>query len=251
MVDAINKILKEKNIFSHLNAGITVATVGSLHDGYALAQAILYHLIDAKTVLYLSGGSTPKVLYERFAKEERLLPGAVGVVDERFGTKFHEKSNEKLLQETGLLRYFQMRSIPFYPILQGKNREETAASYDEKFRTLNATYQKSVGILGIGTDGHIASIAPKRPDFMSPMFAANHALVAECNDPNSLYGERVGMTFVGLSMLDVLVVLVFGDAKQKPLDLLFADGPEEELPARFFKRPDVAKKTLFITDQRI
>jgi len=41
--------------------------------------------------LYLSGGSTPKELYKRFATAEQITPGAVGMVDERYGEKFHEK----------------------------------------------------------------------------------------------------------------------------------------------------------------
>lgn len=246
MFDHIQEILKKRNILSHKNDGVTIATVDSLHDGFALAQDILYKIIDPRTVLYLVGGSTPKVLYERFAQEEKLMPGAVAMVDEKFGAKFHDKSSEKMIKETGLLRYFEMRGIPFYPILQGKSREDTTESYDEKLRTLNSSYQKNVAILGLGTDGHISIIAPNRPDFENPMFAEKnkYMLAGECK-------EEIGITFLGLSMLDVLLVLVFGDEKKKSLKLMFTDGKEEEIPARFFRRPDIAKKTLLITDQSI
>jgi 6-phosphogluconolactonase/glucosamine-6-phosphate isomerase/deaminase len=253
MFDQIQKILKERNILSHKNEGITIATVESLHDGFALAQDILYKIIDPKTVLYLVGGSTPKILYTRFAKEETLQPGAVAMVDERYGPKWHDNSSEKMIKDTGLLRYFEMRGIPFYPILQGKSREETAGNYDEKLRTLHSTYQKNIAILGLGTDGHISIIPPNRPDFENPMLAEknNYMFVGEFNDPKSDYKEQIGITFLGLSMLDVLLVLVFGDEKKKPLELLFTDGKEEEIPARFFRRPEIAKKTLLITDQSI
>lgn len=253
MFGQIQKILKEKNLLSHKNEEVTITTVESLHDGFALAQEIVYKIVDPRTVLYLVGGNTPKVLYERFAKEEVLQPGAVAMVDERFGKKFHEKSSEKMLQMTGILRYFQMRNIPFYPMLQGKSREETATDYDEKLRTLHATYQKSVAILGMGTDGHISTIAPNRPDFTNPMFDEKnkHLLVSEFDDQKSDYKEQIGITFLGLSMIDILLVLAFGEEKKKPFELLFTNGREEEIPARFFKRPEIAKKTLLITDQRI
>jgi 6-phosphogluconolactonase/glucosamine-6-phosphate isomerase/deaminase len=42
---------------------------------------------------------------------------------------------------------------------------------------------------------------------------------------------------------------VFGEDKQRALDGLFEEGAEEEIPARFFKRHEIAEKTLFITDQ--
>lgn len=251
MFDQVTTILKQQHILFHQNAGVTIATVENTNEGFHLVKTLLYTVIDPKTVLYLSGGSTPKVLYEQFAKDEKLVPGAVGMVDERFGKKLHEKSNEKMFGETGFLRYLQMRDIPFYPMLTDTSREQTADAYDQKLRELNATYHQSVAILGIGTDGHTSSMAPNRPDFTNLMFAEKYKVVSDFDDPRSFYGERVGMTFVGLAMIDLLVVLVFGPDKKEPLKSLFAEGKEEEIPARFFKRTEIAKKTLFITDQRI
>jgi len=66
-----------------------------------------------------------------------------------------------------------------------------------------------------------------------------------------MFKERITMTFLGLSMLDILIVLVFGNEKQNALKLLFSEGSEEEIPSRFYQRPDIAKKTLLITDQQL
>lgn len=253
MFDQIQNILKEKNIFSHQNEGITIATVANSHEGFSLINEIFLKVIDKKTAFYLSGGSTPKVLYERFAKEEALTPGAVGVIDERYGEPFHDNSNEKMFRETGLLGYLHMRDIPFYPILQGLGRQETAEKYDEQLRELNAAYPKSIGILGIGTDGHTSGIAPNRLDFTNPVFdpSRKDLLVSEFDDPTGNFKQRVTMTFLALMHLDLLVILSFGPEKKKALELVFTDGPETEIPARFFKRPEIAKKTLFITDQSV
>lgn len=252
MKQLLQHLFAKNNILAHENQGITIAKVGTASDGIELAKEILYQIVDTKTVLYLSGGSL-KSLYELLAKEELITPAAVGLVDERFGEKFHETSNEKMIRETQFLRYLHARDIPFHPILQNLSREETAAAYDEKFRELTALFPKSVGLLGIGPDGHTSSIIPNRPDFHNPWFDDDHKhlMVAEFNDPNSHYKERVGMTFLALSMLDYLIVPAFGAAKQEMFEKIFADGSEEEIPARFFKRIDIAKKTLFITDQNV
>jgi len=253
MFEQIETIFKKQNIFSHKNQGITVANFADSEAGVDLAKSVLYEIVDRKTVLYLSGGSL-KGLYEKLAREEIIKPGAVGQVDERFGEPMHPNSNQLMLRESGLLRYLQILDIPFYPVLNpGKSREELAIDYDEKVRSLHATYQKSIGILGIGPDGHTSSIIPNRENFKNPWFgkSQNHLLVSEFNDQKSTYKERVGMTFLGLSMLDMLLILAFGENKKVPLEKMFEDGSEEEIPARFFMRSEISKKTLLITDQRV
>ncbi|HSW47990.1 MAG TPA: 6-phosphogluconolactonase [Candidatus Saccharimonadales bacterium] len=253
MFDAIEALFKKQNILSHKNQGIEVATVSNAQAGVDLATQLLDELVDRKTVIYLSGGSY-KSLYERIAKDENLLPGAVGLIDERFGQPLHDNSNELMIKQTGLTRYLQIRDIPFYSVLQvDKDRIEVAQMYDEKVRSLQAIFPKHIGFLGIGPDGHISSIIPNRADFHNPWFdkERNNLLVSEFDDPKSHYKERVGMTFLGLSMLDFILIMAFGENKQVTLELVFGEGSEEDIPARFFKRPEIAKKTLLITDQKV
>lgn len=253
MVD-LHASLKQLAIRFHISHGITVCNVQNAAVGTTVAEKILYSLVDKKTVLYLSGGSTPRTLYTFMAKHENLQAGAVGLVDERYGEKFHKDSNELMIQKSQLLRYLHMLDVPFYPILGTyKDRQECADAYDEKMRELNAIFPKSISILGIGADGHISSIAPNTKSFTNPMFdrTQQSLLVSAFDDPERFYGERVGMTFTGLSMMDVHIVLIFGDSKRDALDAVFTSGSEEDIPARFLTRPDIAKRTLFITDQNV
>ena len=259
MLTIIQEVLRKHNAFSHYNQGILVAKVHDTNYGFSLAKDILYAVLDTKAMLYLSGGRTPKDLYHSLAAEEKLAVGAVGLIDERFGEKWHGNSNEKMLQESGLLRYLQIKDIKFYPILtsgtgdEDKSREQTAVEYDKTVRELNTLYQKNIGIRGIGLDGHTAGIAGNRHDFHDPMFGADrkNLLVSEFDDKKGIFKERISMTFLGLSMLDLTIVMVFGEDKKDALDKMFADGSEEEIPSRFFKRPEIAQKTLLITDQNV
>ena len=257
----VTDYLIKHQIRYHPNQGITVCTVSDQTAGLDLAKELLNEIVDKNTVLYLSGGSMER-LYEVVARQALLRPGAVGLIDERFGEPMHDTSNEKMISGTGFLKYLSFHQIPFYPVLQqGKSREEAAIAYDQKVRSLQATYQKHVGLIGIGPDGHISSIIPNRPrstdgnvkGFHNPWFDPDRQtlVVSELDDEESHYKERVGMTFLGLSMLDTLIILAFGDSKQPMFELMFADGSEEDIPARFFKRPDIAVKTILITDQQV
>lgn len=254
MFEVVEKVLQKNNALSHKNQGITVCTVQTQSEGFDLVEDILYEIADKKSVLYLSGGKTPQRLYEKLAQDKKLVIGASGIVDERYGEPFHDRSNEKMIKETGLLSYLKNDRTPFHPMLKkGKKREETAAYYDNLVRELHSVFQKSIGILGVGADGHTAGIAPNRANFTNPLFLNDrkYLLVSEFNDKDGIFLERVTMTFLALSMLDLLLVLVFGEDKKEALRKVFEDGPEDMIPARFYKRPEVAKKTLVITDQII
>jgi 6-phosphogluconolactonase/glucosamine-6-phosphate isomerase/deaminase len=255
--------LHEKNFVTFQKEGINIAQVSTMYDGFRTARELLYGLVDKTTVLYLSGGRTPKDLYENLANDKKILPGAVALIDERYGVKFHNTSNEKMIEESGLLPYFREQGVPFYPILEETQLglKETADNYDMTLRYLFAGFSKRVGILGIGLDGHTAGIAGNRQnsadlsvqDFHNRMFDDDqkNMLASSYADLQGMFKERVSMTFLGLSMIDVFVVLVFGEDKKEALEKVFADGSEEQVPGRFFKRPEIARRTLLITDQKV
>ncbi|MBP9719615.1 MAG: 6-phosphogluconolactonase, partial [Candidatus Levybacteria bacterium] len=181
------------------------------------------------------------------AKEEKLSVRAVGLIDERFGKKMHLDSNEWMIQQTGLLGYFQYQHTPFYPILQkDMTLENTALQYDEQLRFLLNGFSQSIGVLGIGIDGHIAGL-PIHTAFDTK----EQSLVTSFTDFPGPQKQRISMTFLGLSMLDIMLVLVFGEDKKHALQAMLSEGNEEDIPARFFKRKDIAQKTLIITDQKV
>lgn len=204
-----------------------------------------------------------KGLYENFAKDKKISPGAVALIDERYGTRGHNNSNEKMIQDTGLLSYIDSLNTPFYPILQDPQQDldQTAKNYDMTVSYLFAGFPKSVGIFGVGADGHTAGIAGNRQDpalssgelFENPLFETEQKLrlVSAFSDLTGPFKERVTMTFTGLALINVYILLVFGQDKEEALKMMFKDGPEEEIPARFFRRPEVARRTLLITDQKV
>jgi len=250
----IDQVVSEQNIPITNVHGIRTARVAGLGEGLRLAKEILYKIVDRQTVLYLSGGRTPMDLYRILAEEGEIRPGAAGLIDERFGKKLHESSNELMIKQTGLTRYFSLCDTAFHPIIKDDlSLFETAETYDREIRSLLATYQKSVGILGIGLDGHTAGL-PANPDVWKEYQLAEKSkiqMAVSYDDHGGFYKKRVTMSTLGLSMLDTNIVLVFGKDKKSALKSVFSDGTEESVTGRFFKRPDISVKTFLITDQEM
>lgn len=259
--------------------GLTLVTVESQAKGLEIAKKILYLLTEKNpnTVLFLSGGKTPEDLYKQLAEDARLKVVAAAMVDERFGPRLHNNSNERMIKDTGLLNYFKSQSIPFYPIILGaaqfapngvndggesmEAQEWLADSYSKIFfsETIDERskfeFAKRIAILGIGQDGHTAGIAPNRRDFTNPLFS-KPLWVGSFKDFRSMeeggFGTRITLTFRALEEMDTLLVLAFGSAKQNALVSMFKEGSLEEIPARFYvSEPQIARRTILITDQKV
>ena len=217
--------------------------------GIEKAKKILYRKAGQGTVLFLSGGNSPKPLYQSLALEKKLHPAAVAVVDERYGEPMHENSNELMFRRTGLLNYLRLEHIPFHGVLKkDTSREDTALQYDETVRNLFFNIPKSIAIVGIGADGHTAGIAPNREDFHNRVFANLTKLVDTFNDTKGPFKERITLTFQGLSLIDYFILWVFGDEKRAALERIFTPGSLEEIPGRFFNQPEISQKTVLISD---
>ena len=245
--------------------GISVIITEGEKQGADAVKKLLYQITDRQTVLFLSGGKTPANVYFELAQEQKLKVGAVAMVDERYGKPMHDNSNELMISKSGLPDYFKREHIPFYRILEtAENITVTAIHYNKMVGGLLSSFPKSAAILGLGEDGHIAGIAPNRTDFINLLFSEERSrlLVSYFIDPqpgavnvNSAlplrFGERVTLTLKGLSKINTLIVLAFGEKKQAALSALFEEGPVEQLPARWIKNQDIAAKTILITDRKI
>lgn len=250
------KILQE--IAHKEKHGIFVVSVPTAASANRTVRKILANYSDSKTALFLSGGSTPRKLYELLAEQKSLRVGSVGLVDERFGEKLHKKSNELMIKNTGLLEYFESRNVRFYPIIgEEESLENTALQYDETLRFVMKYFPKNVGIMGIGDDGHTAGIPARTQKSKLKSQNSNEIVRKMLDDQSSLvsfyelegYGKRITMNFNALSMLDLIIILVLGQEKREALKLMFDGGSVEEIPARFYLKPEIAARTILITDQ--
>jgi 6-phosphogluconolactonase/glucosamine-6-phosphate isomerase/deaminase len=232
-----------------------IIRVKNSEEGIEICKKLLYEKVSKNSVLFLSGGSTPKALYEILTKEKLLKVGAVALIDERYFSNVKLKTenlksetNEYMIKQTGLTDYLSKQNIRFYPILENTNQENTAKDYDETMRFIFNYFPKSIGILGVGIDGHTAGI-PAITEISQKIIDDKSSLASFYNDQESFYKQRITLTFLGLSKLDEIIVLVFGKDKKKALKLMFEEGSLAKIPARFFNTQEITDKVILITDQ--
>lgn len=203
------------------------------------ALEIILSDIDQDTLLLLSGGTSPDLLYRLIAQDRTLKPGAVALIDERFGFPMHDNSNEKMIAETGLVEYLNKERIPFYRIL-GRNTLTAAQEYYEQIISdLFKKFSKKVAIMGLGADGHTAGIKPS--------LKYDHSkLVISYDDAGGLFGQRVTLTFEALNKINEFIILAFGENKRWAIEKMLERPNSEDFPAAYFA--GISTKVILLTD---
>jgi 6-phosphogluconolactonase len=182
----------------------------------------------------LSGGGTPAALYRRLAATPDIDWPAVYVYwsDERSVPFDHPDSNFRMAQEA-LLSRVPIPPSQIHPIrARPSSIHEDARAYASLLRALLPTTAAGIPIfdlilLGLGEDGHVASLFPGTP------------VVEEREQPvAAVYVERlqtwrVSMTLPVIHAARAVLVLVSGGAKAPIVRRVFSDsGQQPALPAQ-------------------
>lgn len=188
--------------------------------------------IAAKGVFYvaISGGSTPRALFELIGQteESKSLPWDrvhLFWVDERCVSLDSEECNYRLAAETFLPRI----TIPAGNIhrIEGENSDYIAAVSDYE-ETIRRTFSLSPGqlpqfdliILGMGPDGHIGSLLPNSYALFDTEDLAS--IVYQIDGLN-----RITLTHPVFCAAAHLLVLVSGPEKAEIVKEVFHDEPDE------------------------
>lgn len=219
---------------------ITIIKVKDRDEGQVRAHDLLKKLVDKDTLLALSGGITPN--YQKMIVEPAdILPGAICVVDERYGEEFHEDSNELLLKNQGIKKFADEKCIETHKILKGKGFLETAKVYEKEIEDLFKRFSKKVGVVGVGTNLHTAGIFPKSLACHSPDY-----VVAE--EVDGEFPKRITLTLKALGKFTTFIIMMFGPDKRGALEMLLDDNINDmqKYPAIFYRKVPI--KSDLITD---
>ena len=177
----------------------------------------------------VSGGRTPIPFFSALAR----MPVdwgkvTIGLVDERWVSVDHEDSNERLVRETLLVQ--GAAAAIFVPM---KNRAISAVAGQPACEDAIAGLPRpfDVVVLGMGNDGHTASLFPKAPQLATALDRALPALTI-ATDPVTAPHERMSLTQRGLLVSRRVVLLLSGHAKWQVYQRARQPGSLFEFPVR-------------------
>jgi len=107
--------------------------------------------------------------------------------------------------------------------------EAAAAAYEEELRGVVL----ELLLLGIGPDGHVASLFPH-----APTLAERERLVVAARPQLEPMVDRVTMTLPALRSAREIVFLVTGEEKAEAVERAFARKPDEATPASLVRADD-------------
>jgi 6-phosphogluconolactonase len=184
----------------------------------------------------LAGGSTPKAMYEILARDyaNRIDWSKVHVFfgDERTVPPDHEDSNYRMAREA-LLDHVRVGSV--HRMRCELLPDEAAADYEEQLREFFGSEELprfDLILLGIGRDGHTASLFPETP----ALDVTDRWVVA--NPVPKLDTIRITLTVPVINAARSVVFLVAGEDKAEALkEILEGDADPREYPARLIQSP--------------
>lgn len=198
---------------------------------------------QGEAALVVSGGTTPARCYAELS-ETALDWEHVHVLlsDERWVPPNDEASNERLVRENLLQKFAaEARLLSYYEA--GESIEDRCTEIDALIRTLPIPFACS--LVGMGEDGHFASLFPDAPDLDAALDRDNTTLCRAVTTAASPHA-RVSLTLAALSRSDEIVLLIFGAAKRKVYEAAKTSGntypvahliKQKRAPVRVFWAP--------------
>ena len=186
-------------------------------------------------VCVVSGGTSPVGTFQELRGRRLPWPKVTfTLTDERLVRLEHRDSNAGMLKRELLAG--DAGAAAFVPLYRGTHRlEETEAD----IRGLAKPYD--VVLLGMGADGHIASLFPHAPGLADKLASENATELAV-----TTHQESVRLTLTPKELLNTrhIVLLFFGEEKQAVFRKAQQAGSVIELPVRLLLQQDAVPVTV-------
>jgi 6-phosphogluconolactonase len=224
-------------------------TLEVVDDPARACSAMLVGAAAASGDVVLAGGSTPRAAYEAFVETIHAVGIDVSGVtfwfgDERCVPPDDERSNY-LMVKTALLDKLDASAQPFVRRIEGeRGPSEAADAYEQELRDAGPP-EFDLVLLGLGPDGHTASLFPGQESLSERVRLAIGVPEAGLEP----FVPRVTLTLPALALGRQVVFLVSGAAKADAVAAAFGPDarPDPRVPASLL--PPLADEVIVLLDE--
>jgi len=193
-----------------------------------LAQAIE---TKGKASIAVSGGSTPKGFFQALSQQTLAWDKVtVTLADERWVDESNEASNTRLVK-TNLLQN-NAAAAHFFDLKISDNLDEQTL-YQLKLQAKKQILPFDVLILGMGEDGHTASLFPCSDEIEQALSLQNNAELMSVQ-PKTAPHQRITFTLASLLKAKHIYLHLCGESKHQVLQQALADDDAFIMPIRAF-----------------
>jgi 6-phosphogluconolactonase len=224
---------------------MTPIDIRVVDDPAAEVAALLVDVACAGGHVALSGGSTPKRAYELAAESDADLSAAtLWLGDERVVPPDDERSNLRMVRAALCDRLPEERRPRLMPVDTTLGHDAAAAAYESLLReTLGNHPRLDLALMGLGPDGHTASLFPG----MAALHENHRFAVGVPDAGMEPMVARVTLTLPLFNTAREVVFLVAGADKAAAVARAFGDPPDQSAPAAHV-RPGAGKLMLVLDE---
>jgi len=189
---------------------------------------------NGQATFLVSGGSTPEPVYRELSK--RPLPWQqinVALVDERWVERDASGSNQAFI-ENSLLQNYAAEA----PFLGMKNAHASAAEGEADCERAYGELPRpfDVCVLGMGSDGHTASLFPHADGLAAALDPKAtqlcRAITAQQSAVTGSHTERMTLTLAAILQARDIKLLITGEEKLRVYREALLGSDEQEMPVR-------------------
>jgi 6-phosphogluconolactonase len=187
------------------------------------AEAAAELLVGASGHIALTGGSTPRVAYERAAEQRQDWSGVdVWFTDERCVPPEHEHSNFGMAERALLSR---AEGATVHRMRGELGPDDGAAAYENELGEFGPA-ALDLTLLGLGADGHVCSLFPGD----DALFERERLAVGVETPGMAPFVSRVSLTLTVVNASALIVFLVAGEDKAEAVARVLAGPADPRAP---------------------
>ena len=218
-----------------LNVDLALRVAGHLETDISL---------HGRASAVVSGGRTPIGFFQQLAKQDIAWDRvSITLADERWVDASHSDSNERLVRENLLIHRATDASF-----ISLKNKAMSAQEGQKELATrLKQVGKFSAVVLGMGNDGHTASLFPGMTNLVSGLDMES-GLDCLATSPDTAPHERITLTLPRLLRSTIIFLHLTGTSKLQMLEEVLEGRDIYEFPIRSVLQQKVTDLEIFYCD---